>query len=127
MQASEFTARVAKLTADDFAAVAASLRAEHDTADNEVAWWRATLAVNACLRRNRRSREAGLAAHHAAGAVMEAAHRCGIVDHDRDTAILVARAAAGVARALVAGHVPGLPILAADVLSAPFQRVAVAA
>lgn len=124
MQTSEFTARVARLTAPEFAAVAAGLRAEHDTADNEVAWWRATLAVNASLRRNRRTRQAGLAAHQAANAVLDAARRCGVIDDDRDTVIAVARAASEVARALVAGHVPGLPILAADVLSAPFQRVA---
>jgi hypothetical protein len=123
MQASEFTARVAKLTAPEFSAVAAALRAEHDTADNEVAWWRATLAVNATLRRQRRTREAGLAAHDASTAVMDAARRSGLIDEDRETAITVARAAAEAARALVAGHVPGLPLLAADVLSAPFLRL----
>jgi hypothetical protein len=123
MQASEFTARVARLTAPEFSAVAAALRAEHDTADNEVAWWRATLAVNATLKRQRRTRQAGLAAHDASSAVMDAARRSGLIDEDRETAVVVARAAGEVARALIAGHVPGLPLLAADVLSAPFTRL----
>src|SRR6266508_6815123 len=127
MQASEFTARLARLTTPEFVGIATALRAEHDTADSEVAWWRATLAVNASLRRQRRTREAGLAAHHASAAVLEAARTCGVLDDDRDTAIAVARAASDVARAFVAGHVPGLPILAAEVLSSPFRRVPLSA
>jgi hypothetical protein len=127
MQASEFTARLNRLTAEEFTTIVAALRAEHETADSEVAWWRATLAVNATLRRQRRTREAGLAAHHASTAVIEAARCCGVLENDRDTAIAVARAASDVARAMVAGHVPGLPVLAADVLASPFQRVALVA
>jgi hypothetical protein len=65
MQASEFTARLGRMTAPEFGAVAAAIRSERDTADSELTWWRATLSVNACLRRQRRSREAGMAAHHA--------------------------------------------------------------
>jgi hypothetical protein len=127
MQASEFTARLNRLTAEEFTTIVAALRAEHQTADSEVAWWRATLAVNATLRRQRRTREAGLAAHHASTAVIEAARGCGVLENDRDSAIAVARAASDVARAMVAGHVPGLPVLAADVLASPFQRVALVA
>jgi hypothetical protein len=127
MQASEFTARLNRLTAAEFTTIAAALRAEHDTADSEVTWWRATLAVTASLRRQRRTREAGMAAHHASAAVIDAARGCGVFDADRDTAIAVARAASDVARAMVAGHVPGLPVLAADVLASPFQRVALTA
>jgi hypothetical protein len=127
MQASEFTATLNQLRAEDFTTIASALRAEHDTADSEVTWWRATLAVNASLRRQRRTREAGLAAHVASSAVIEAARGCGVLDDDRDTAIAVARAASDVARAIVAGHVPGLAVLAAEVLSSPFQRVALVA
>ena len=127
MQASEFTERLTRLTAPEFAAIATDLRSEHDTADSEVAWWKATLAVNASLRRQRRTREAGLAAHHASAAVLDAARICGLLDDDRDTVIAVARAASDVARALVAGHVPGLPILAAEVLSSPFRRATLSA
>jgi hypothetical protein len=127
MQASEFTARLNQLRADDFMTIASALRAERDTADSEVAWWRATLAVNASLRRQRRTREAGLAAHVASSAVIEAARGCGVLDDDRDIAIAVARAASDVARAIVAGHVPGLPVVAAEVLASPFQRVALVA
>ncbi|MGH9246282.1 MAG: hypothetical protein ACRD29_18615 [Acidimicrobiales bacterium] len=120
MQANEFTARMARLTAPDFVAVAAALRAEHETADGEVAWWRATMAVNASLRRQRRTREAGLAAHHAAAAVLESARECGLLDAERTTAIAVARAAAEVARALIAGQLPGLPSATGGVLFVPF-------
>ena len=127
MNASEFTARLNQLTAAEFTTIVAALRAEHDTADSEVAWWRATLAVNATLRRQRRTREAGLAAHEASTAVIEAARGCGVLEQERDTAIAVARAASDVARAIVAGHVPGLPILAAEVLASPFRPVTLTA
>jgi hypothetical protein len=121
MQPSEFTSQMGRLTTAEFAAIGAALRAEHNTADGEVAWWRATMAVNAALRRQRRTREAGLAAHHASAAVLDAARLCGAMDEDRDTVTAVARAASDVARALVAGHNSG------DVLYAPFRPLAYAA
>jgi hypothetical protein len=127
MQASDFTTRLTRLTAAEFTAIATALRAEHDTADSEVAWWRATMAVNTTLRRQRRTREAGLAAHDASAAVLDAGRNCGALDHDRDTVIAVARAASDVARAIVAGPAPGLPVLAAEVLSSPFRRLALVA
>jgi hypothetical protein len=80
------------------------------------------MAVNAALRRQRRTREAGLAAHHASAAVLGAARECGVLDEDRDTVTAVARAASDVARALVAGHT-----ISGDVLYAPFRPLAYAA
>jgi hypothetical protein len=78
--------------------------------------------VSAVLRRQHRSREAGLAAHRAAETILDVAHR--EADHvDRADATVVARAASDVARALVAGDT--MPATAAaQVLLQPFAAVA---
>jgi len=65
MNTTEFIDRLTHLDSADIAWLAGSLRHETGTADGEVSWWRATTAVTAILRRNHRSREAGLAAHRA--------------------------------------------------------------
>src|SRR3954471_1583117 len=73
MDAAAFTERLSRLTGSEITALANVLRHEHDTVDGEVSWWRATVAVGAGLKRHHRSREAGLAAHHASAAVVQAA------------------------------------------------------
>src|SRR5215831_13040221 len=121
MDTTEFFERLGTLDGPDLVWLAQSLRHETGTADGEVAWWRATTAVSAILRRQHRSREAGLAAHRAAEMVLDIADR-GSDQVDRADATLVARAAADVARALVAGDtVPATS--AATLLLQPFVAV----
>ncbi len=106
----DFTQRLERLTAADIERVAAALRVELETADGELAWWRATIDVTGALRREHRSRQAGLAAHRAATAVVEAARAAGIDDDAHRTDVTaVARAAAEAVRALAAGV--GEPLL----------------
>jgi hypothetical protein len=101
MDALEFTDRLTRLTGPELVAVAHALRTEHGSADGEVAWWRATIGVDAELKRRRLSRQAGLAAHGASQAVIGAATRAGILDERRGDVVAVARAACDVVRALV--------------------------
>jgi len=115
-----FAERLSELTGPDIIALAASLRHELDTADGEVSWWRATITIGANLKRHHRSREAGLAAHRASTAVMRAAERAGGAV-DRDDVTIVARAAAEVARVLVAQHDHDVPEATITVLFAPWR------
>src|SRR6266508_4530820 len=107
MQASDFKVRVGRLTGNEIAALAAALRHEHHCADSEVAWWRATLAVSGALRMRHRTREASVAAHAVTEAVRHAAERAGVGETERSDVTMVARAAAEVARALVAAETVG--------------------
>ena len=90
------------MTADQLRDVARTIRSEFDSADGEVAWWRATVDIRCALRRQRRSRLASLAAHEATGAVRLSAERAGL--EDRDAITLLARAASDVVRGMVAGE-----------------------
>src|SRR4030081_3768623 len=107
MEPAEFAERLSELTGPDIAALAASLRHELETADGEVSWWRATITIGTNLKRHHRSREAGLAAHRAALAVLSAAEK--VDEISKDDVTLVARAASEVARVLVAAHDHDLP------------------
>ena len=121
----DFTQRLSSLTAHDFDQIAGVLRAEHDSADGEVAWWRAQIEVTGLLRRHHRTREASLAAHRASVAVVTAARAAGIDDDDHRTAITaVARAAGEAARVRVLLQAGELAPLAADALLHPWQPVA---
>lgn len=94
-----FTRRLHGLSANDIGAVAAALRAELETPDGEVGWWRATIEVTGAIKRHRCSREASLAAHRASAAVLDAARVAGIDDDDhRSDVTAVARAAGEAAR-----------------------------
>jgi len=122
-----FVDRLDELTGADIAAVAAQLRQELATADGELSWWRATIAVGANLKRHHCSREAGMAAHRASVSVLDAAARTD-TDVSRDDVIVVARAASEVARVLVAEAHDYVPEMLIAVLLAPWRRlVAVAA
>lgn len=123
----DFTARLRRLTATDILRVAAAVRSELDTADGEIAWWRATIEVTASLRRHRCAREAGLAAHRAATAVQAAAVAAGLGGDDhRSDVTAVARAAAEVARVRVLEACAELPHGSAAPLLHPWQPVAAA-
>jgi hypothetical protein len=121
----EFMERLADLNGHAIVALATTLRHEVASVDGEVAWWRATIAIGATLKRHHRSREAGLAAHHASLAVLEAAHRSPDPVTREDTT-LVARAASEVARALVADRGAPLPHAATDIVLAPWHLVVAA-
>ena len=126
MEPADFAERLSELTGSDIAALAASLRRELDTAEGEVSWWRATITIGANLKRHHRSREAGLAAHRASCAVVEAAAKAaGSISKDDVT--VVARAASEVARVLVAKHDHDVPAATIDVLLAPWRPLVSAA
>ena len=98
----DFTHRLHGLSAEEFDRVAAALRADLDSADGEVAWWRATIELTGALRRHHCTRQASLAAHRASVAVLEAAKAAGIDDDEhRSNVTAVARAAAEAARVRV--------------------------
>ena len=102
MDLRDFCDRLTGMTGEQLRAVARTIRAEFDSVEGELAWWKATVAIRCALRRQRRSRLAGLAAHDASSAVRTSADRAGL--DDRDSVTLVARAASDVARGLVAGN-----------------------
>lgn len=113
MTVDEFTHHLTDLDGERISAIATALRSELDTAEGEVAWWRATIAVSGTLRRHHLTREASLAAHAASTALVSAAERAGTNSRDVTT---VARAAAEVARVLVAGRPVPMPSAVADPL-----------
>lgn len=124
MNADEFAHRLHHLTADDIERVAMAVRAEVATAEGELAWWRATIEVTEVLRRQHCSRQAGLAAHRAATAVVEAARAVGYAgDEHRDEVTAVARAAAEAARLLVAERAGAGTVTGGQPLVHPWQRI----
>jgi hypothetical protein len=96
----EFVEGLSHLRGDQLQRVADSLAAGLLT--DEVDWWRATIAIDKVLRHARRTRVAGRAANDAVRAVQNAARDAGYVLPDPDMT-RVARAAADMARGLVAG------------------------
>jgi Zn-dependent membrane protease YugP len=105
--AARFTDAIRHLSGDELRQVAASLGSDELT--DEVDWWRATIAIDKVLRHTRCTRQAAQAAHDASHAVQEAAEDAGFVLPDADVT-RVARAAADMARGLVAGS-PARPVV----------------
>src|SRR5262245_47851431 len=112
--------RLADLSGPSIVALATTLRHGQASADGELAWWRATIAIGATLKRHHRSREAVLAAHRASVAVLDAADRS-LVPLTREDTTLVARAASEAARALVADRGGPLPHSVTEILLAPWH------
>jgi hypothetical protein len=100
MTSTDFAAALAQLTPDDIRDIARSL--ESDTTVDEVDAWRATIAIDRALRHAHRSRQAATAAWDAAQTVQRVAAAHGVELPDADVTH-VARAAAEIARGLVAG------------------------
>jgi hypothetical protein len=100
MAATDFELALGRLTIDDIRSIARSLEA--DTAGDEVDAWRATIAIDRALRHSHRSRQAAKGAWDAAQVVQRAAVAQGVELPDPDVTH-VARAAAEVARGLIAG------------------------
>jgi hypothetical protein len=107
MEVTAFVEQLRHLTPDDIHRISASLASEALT--DEVDWWRATIAIDKVLRHSRCTRRAARVAADAAHAVQSSASRGGLMLPD-DEVTRVARAAADVARGLVAGH-PARPIV----------------
>ncbi|HEX9467332.1 MAG TPA: hypothetical protein VGA11_02875 [Acidimicrobiia bacterium] len=100
MTFTEFTDALGQLSRDDMSRIAASLMS--DTAGDEVDAWRATIAIDRALRHTHRTRLAACAAWDAAQAVQRSARSQGMTLPDRQVTH-VARAAAEVARGMIAG------------------------
>jgi hypothetical protein len=107
MEVTAFVEVLHTLTPDDIRRISTSLASEALT--DEVDWWRATIAIDEVLRHSRCTRRAARVAAEAAHAVQSAASRGGLPLPDPEVT-RVARAAADVARGLVAGR-PARPIV----------------
>lgn len=103
MDVGEFSRALENLTAEDVHRIAATLTNNHaDSAADEVEAWRVTLTIDRVLRRTHRTRLAARAASSITHTVLQIAAAQGIRLPDEEVTH-VARAAAEVARALVAG------------------------
>jgi hypothetical protein len=100
MRSDEFIRTLSHLSAQDLGALAARIRNGHET-DDEMAWWRATLALDRRLRHQRRSVHSAQAAQAAAQAVFASAGRAHLQEGSADI-VAVANSAREVARVLVA-------------------------
>jgi hypothetical protein len=98
-----FVAALQSLTGDDIRAIAIAIDDHHQTVADEVAAWEAVMCIDDALREQSRSRVAARAAHEAVQAVRAAAEASDI-DIPDSVVIRVAREAALLARALVAGN-----------------------
>jgi hypothetical protein len=125
MDLTELTNALTALSSDDINRVATSLAG--DTVGDEIDAWHVTIAIDRALRHSHRARQAARAAWDAAQAVQRAAERDGFVLPD-PTVTHVARAAAEIARGIVAGDDVALevnrlmghwfPVLAASLVEA---------
>jgi hypothetical protein len=102
MDVAGFNRALEHLSADDMHQVAATLGAHSDSAAEEVEAWRVTLTIDRVLRRTHQTRVAARAASTVTHTVLKVAAREGITLPDAEVTHL-ARAAAEVARGLVAG------------------------
>ena len=95
-----FMDALASLSGSDIEKVALGL--DSDALCDEVDWWRATIAIDLALRRNRKSRIAACAARAARAAVLASAVRAGRAV-DETEVVRVANAASDVARGFSGG------------------------
>ena len=102
MELEQFTRALGRMSAADLHEVAAVLHAHTESVADEVDFWRVTITIDTALRRARLTRVAARAASQASHAVLHAAEVQGIALPD-DEVTHVARAAAEVARGMVAG------------------------
>jgi hypothetical protein len=103
MDVAEFSRALEDLTAADVHRIAATLTSNHsDSAADEVEAWRVTLTIDRVLRRTHRTRLAARAASSITHTVLQIAAAQGIRLPDEEVTH-VARAAAEVARGLIAG------------------------
>jgi hypothetical protein len=103
VQLQEFVNALKHLDGDDIRAVACAIDEHHQTVADEVEAWEAVMCIDEALRDQSRSRLAARAAHEAVQAVRSASEASDVEIPDA-VVIRVAREAALLARALVAGH-----------------------
>lgn len=120
MDAAGFTHMLRRLTPADFHLIGAAVDVRSASAADEVEAWRVTITIDRVLRRLRRSRAAAHAASAATHAVLLAAEDVPGIQLPDAQVTLVARAAAEVARALVAGDDARYE---AEALLAPFASL----
>ena len=102
MELDEFVEMLGRLNATEMQAVAAAIDASHQTAADEVEAWEDLMRIDDALRSRGRTRAGARAAHEATQAVRAAAGQTG-VEISASLVTRVAREAALLARALVAG------------------------
>ncbi len=102
MQLEGFVNALQRMDGDDIRAIACAIDEHHQTVADEVAAWEAVMCIDDALREESRSRDAARAAHEAVRAI-QAAAAASEIDIPDAVVIRVAREAALLARALVAG------------------------
>ncbi|MGH8984229.1 MAG: hypothetical protein ACRDY6_10200 [Acidimicrobiia bacterium] len=102
MEIKDFAAALGRMSAADLHEVAGALHTHSGSAADEVDAWHVTLTIDRALRRAHRTRAAAHAASDASHAVLRAADAHGIALPDAEVTH-VARAAAELARGMVAG------------------------
>ena len=102
MELTEFNRALEHLTVEDVHRIAATLEAHAESAADEVEAWRVTLTIDRVLRRTHQTRAAARAASTVTHTVLNVAARQGVALPDA-AVTHVARAAAEIARGLVAG------------------------
>lgn len=102
MNADEFIDALDRLSPEDIGLAATTLRTVRDSAGDEIAWWEAEVVVTGVLRASHQRMASRLAARRASDALVHAA-RAAHVALSEEEIRSVARGAADVALALVAG------------------------
>jgi hypothetical protein len=102
MNLQEFTAAIHRMSVADIRTVAAEIGGHQATAADDIAWWQATLMIDRVLKHDGRCRSAAVAASTASRAILAVAEHGQCATSDAQV-IAVARAAATIARGLVAG------------------------
>lgn len=102
MDLKDLTTTLGRMSVTDLHEVAAALDAHAASAAGELDAWRVTISIDRVLRRSHRTRVAAHAASDASHAVLRAAEAHGIALPDAEVTH-VARAAAELARGVVAG------------------------
>jgi hypothetical protein len=109
MDLSEFTQAINRMSDADIRMIASELHVRMASTADEVAWWQATIAIDRSLKGCRLHRAAAMAAGSASQAVRNVAEHAGVALPDNDVTC-VARAAAEVARGIVAGPMAAQPV-----------------
>ena len=102
-----FAGALAELTVDDIRAISHDLTEANTSTADEIAATRSVLLIEQTLRRTHRLHTAAAAALASATAVQDVAHAARVKLPDADVT-RVARAAAQLARGMVAGDSPGI-------------------
>ena len=109
MDLGEFTQAITRMSGADIRLIASEIHVRLASPADEVAWWQATISIDRTLKCARLHRAAAVAAGAASKAVRSVAEHAGMELPDNDVTC-VARAAAEVARGMVAGSAAEQPV-----------------